>query len=270
MASCLPAGTHGGADPSRSLAWRRIAPESCDDPGMAAGNRRRPGAARRRSVAAALGCCLLATVTASAARGEAGAQERVRFAASVSRCPDTGICVVESRRRYRVEARSDASLVDAVADGADGRSAHAITDFGITLSYELHPVGGRDSDRCRLDRIALRLEVDMLLPRLVDSVLASAERRTSWRRSREGLGRHERGHVDIAVEYAQRLVARLRKLPTDDCRALRLAAGREHMRQSMRHALAQQLYDSRTGSGARQGAVLALPAPRPPQPLQWR
>ena len=227
-------------------------------------------ALRRRQHRIAVLLALLvaaATPTAVAAARGAAAQEPVHWAASLARCPDTGICVVESRRRYRVDARSDAALLDAVAAGEGAQSAHAITDFGITLSYELHPLA---AGRCRLERLALRLEVDMLLPRLADSVLASADRRTSWRRSREGLGRHERGHLDIAVEHAQRLTARVRALPADDGRALRPAAGREHLRQTMRHALAQELYDARTGSGARQGAVLALPPPRPPEPLRWR
>ena len=194
-----------------------------------------------------------------AGAGEARARAwDVTAAEDISACPDVGLCVVESRTRYRVEGRSDRHFVDELKDAGarEAQSAHALTEFGITLSYDLqaHPEG------CRIERIGMRMEVDMQLPRLVDDVRSSAERRSQWRQAREGLNRHERGHVDLAYEHAGRLLEALHALPVSaDCGGARRAAGREYMRHSMRHALAQQLYDQRTGSGARQGAVVALP-----------
>lgn len=212
---------------------------------------------------------LAAIVLAGAGQGRAGAMGAAEAGVadgrpavdahtveSLSSCPPTGLCVVHSRTRYRVEAGSDRQLTDALREGS-AAGAHALTDFGLTLSYDLY----EEAAGCRIDRIAVQLEIDMQLPRLADDVRASSERRTRWRQAREGLNRHEHGHIDIALEHAERLLEALHALPTSaDCHAARRVAGRQYMRLAMRHSLAQQLYDLRTDSGARQGAVIAFPA----------
>lgn len=196
-----------------------------------------------------------ATVTDGPYAQWPGAVE-TRTVESLSSCPPTGLCVVHSRSRYRVEGGSDRQLTEALRDGSPA-GAHALTDFGLTLSYDLY----EEAAGCRIDRIAVQLEIQMQLPRLADDVRASAERRARWRHAREGLNRHEHGHIDIALEHAERLLEALHDLPTSgDCRAARRVAGRQYMRLAMRHSLAQQIYDLRTGSGARQGAVIAFPA----------
>lgn len=176
-------------------------------------------------------------------------------------CPRLGLCVVETESHYPLDAASLRALLAAVEEGGldHGRGrAHALSDVALDLSYV--PEAGPDG--CRLEQVALRLEVELRLPEFV-----GAERSPVLQAQADALAialrRHERGHVHIVMEHAHSLLAALlEQPPAPDCRSAQAAASRLQLRHGLRHSLAQQRYDARTGHGAGQGARLQRrPAP---------
>lgn len=224
--------------------------------------------ARRRCsarVAAALGWIALAGI---AARPVAAPLSLVEGAVgSPARCPGRGVCVVEARSRYPMDAQSVRHLLQAVEEGGlphPGGRAHALSGFELVIAYT--PVD--QAGRCTLEGLRLRLEVALWLPEFVGSDSASERVRAQAAALGAALLHHEEGHVHIALAHAHALLAELHALPPAvDCRNARDAVARLQIRHSLRHELAQQRYDARTRHGAAQGAVLerwrdAAPASR--------
>lgn len=126
---------------------------------------------------------------------------------------------------------------------------HATTRYTLNWMFVVSPLG--NSGSCRLDNIRVGVHINQILPVFPD--MPADSRLANYRLA---LQAHENGHKTITLDYANRLTDALRQTPALPCSMLHAQTG--VTTQSYLHMIeaANTLYDSRTGHGETQGAVL--------------
>jgi predicted secreted Zn-dependent protease len=135
----------------------------------------------------------------------------------------------------------------------DGNIFDALTSWDVRWEYDYDRTG----NGCSADDFRTIVDVTIRYPRWISNDGAPAPLADAWDAYLHSLILHEQGHRDIAVAAADglsRAVAALRPAATcaDLDRSVE-ALGRSSMKQL---SLDQRAYDSETGHGALQGAVL--------------
>ena len=97
------------------------------------------------------------------------------------------------------------------------------------------------------------------MPRLGSDSGVAPEDILEWRRHSTSLWRHEEGHAARALRAAAEMRDSLWTLHTPSCTALQSSASRAITAVMAKYRMLQADYDTRTGHGARQGAMLLLP-----------
>lgn len=126
---------------------------------------------------------------------------------------------------------------------------HATTRYTVNWTFVVSPLG--NSGSCRLDNIRVGVHINQILP-----VFPDAQNNGQLAAYRAALQAHEDGHKTITIDHANRLTDALRNTPALPCAMLR--AQTDVTTQSYLQLIngANASYDSRTGHGATQGAVL--------------
>jgi predicted secreted Zn-dependent protease len=181
-------------------------------------------------------------------------------AQAAERAPSTaeGFEVIRRENVLVIEAANRRDLSRALFDLRRARGWHGQTALVFEQQAELVPRGAG----CRLEAVRTTLVVTVTLPRLHrhGAALDDPVFERLWQAAVNGLRVHEEGHVAIGIEGARIAHARLLAAgPFADCRAARRMLMREEFRFRHHQAVQHERYDRRTGSGARQGAVLAPP-----------
>lgn len=132
----------------------------------------------------------------------------------------------------------------------DGTPRWGITRYHLGWEFQHR----RDAQQCRAEPLTVRLRLKTVLPSWEQRDQAPADQQANWAVLSRALAAHEEGHVRIAKECANALLAALEKLPaSSDCEQmrsqLRVAGEAELDRCDARH----QEYDHRTRNGYLQG-----------------
>ncbi len=132
-----------------------------------------------------------------------------------------------------------------------GRHNDAYTKWFVTWNYTYKNVSGR----CAIATVSTIAKAVITFPRLKADAAAPSGVKQAFARYREKLLVHEKGHVQIGVDIANRVEDGIRALPpVPDCAALGRSAnalGNGLIREGQRMDLD---YDARTNHGATQGA----------------
>jgi predicted secreted Zn-dependent protease len=187
---------------------------------------------------------------------------------------DGDVEIVERRSYYDVRARDFADLRAQMRKlqlhGPADDPSSARTHQHLDVSYELE----KNGDACRMRDLAIRVEVEIVLPRLVAGGSLGRDADARWDEMIKALGAHEDGHRDNVVRAAHELGDRLRGLEGTDCRKLKREAQRIHDAVVTRMQIRDQRYDERTAHGIRQGSELTGAAEerdrRGQLPESWR
>ena len=216
--------------------------------------RAKPGPWRRLMLGPSLCLCLAAASAASLERGQAGAADRPadRHAMPIP------VRVEQTSSDYLLDAVSFAELIEQIEsrrpDALSRSGSHALTELNLGIQYTLMP----GAQSCRLHKPELILRMRQHLPRWQPRETVHSSLSARWDRMLAGLDAHEQGHQALAEESAQRMALQLADLePASNCRALLHQVERVWMREWTRMELKHAVYDRRTQSGARQGAVLS-------------
>lgn len=177
--------------------------------------------------------------------------------AATDGAPSTeGLRYIEERRYYDVVASNLEQLRKRMKalqlHGPNDDPSSGMTLQTIKVQYDAEHIDGG----CKLGDIAVSVEIEIVLPRLVAPRRASRDMKERWTKMIDGLTRHEEGHRDNAVRAGRELLERLKALPPTPCRDLRRAADRVHDNVVNRMQLRDQIYDQRTEHGVRQGSIL--------------
>ncbi|MCA9327145.1 DUF922 domain-containing protein [Candidatus Saccharibacteria bacterium] len=163
--------------------------------------------------------------------------------------------VVDTPTHYQVYGSSIPELRTAIENcplrRANG-AYHASTSYQLNWSYAVSVSG----TTCRLTNVKIGLHVSQYMPAFVPTSSTPAGTKNAWNRYIANLQTHENGHVAIDTDYAQRLTNTLQNMGSVDC------ANPKNQVQTIINSYvtmlnaANELYDSQTGHGATQGAVL--------------
>lgn len=129
---------------------------------------------------------------------------------------------------------------------------HAITARQINWSYTT----AQTSDACTLQNLHVGLHIAQLLPTFRPTSSTPAGVAAAWNTYATNLAAHENGHVALATQHIDQLVARLQAIGPMRCDLLKSQIAL--MISSELAILNSQdaLYDAHTNHGATQGAVL--------------
>lgn len=98
--------------------------------------------------------------------------------------------------------------------------------------------------KCRINKFAVTLVTNIIMPRWMDSENAPAEVRAQWPRVLSSIRTHEDGHKAIGIEGANVLARRLKSLPAyENCRELNRVIRSEGERIYGEYALANRAFD---------------------------
>lgn len=163
--------------------------------------------------------------------------------------------VVDSPAHYQVYGSSISGLRSAIEScplrRANGHY-HASTSYQLNWSYAVVVSG----TTCTLTNIRVGLHVSQYMPLFVPTATTPATTTSAWNRYISNLKTHEDGHVAIDVDHAQRLTATLQSMGAVDCGNPRNQVQTVINSYVTMLNAANDLYDSQTGHGATQGAVL--------------
>lgn len=153
-----------------------------------------------------------------------------------------GLEVTERTERYLLDGRTAPDLyaaMDSLSPLVNGRRHHASTDV------ETEPrVSTIDGVTCDPRATTLRVTLTVTLPEWRPPRSADAGLRERWRRFREALERHERGHQDIGLYFAEAMLREARALTATDCAELQRALS--SLRAAGELARIQRRYDDET------------------------
>jgi predicted secreted Zn-dependent protease len=111
---------------------------------------------------------------------------------------------------------------------------------------------------CQTSLPAVEVNIRYIVPRLVADTV-DEEDMLEWRRYLVSLWRHEEGHGIRALREASEMRDSLSSVRTTSCAALNASVNRALDAVSRKYRRLQNEYDTRTGHGARQGAILLMP-----------
>lgn len=139
-----------------------------------------------------------------------------------------------------------------VNDSLEGRFA-ASTDWSLNWAFDY--AGGADG-LCRVTAASVAINIGMVFPAWQQTPGASAGLATSWQRFITNLKTHENGHLQLDQSGAARLLSDLQSFPATSCDSIvaQATAKADSNIRALNQANAD--YDSATGHGETQGAVL--------------
>jgi predicted secreted Zn-dependent protease len=123
---------------------------------------------------------------------------------------------------------------------------------------------------CEARLPSIDLTIHYTMPRLVSDSGVAPEDALEWRRHAMSLWRHEEGHALRALRAAAEMRDSLSRVRAPSCASLQPTIARAMDAVERKYRALQEAYDARTGHGARQGAVLALPGVRLPVDTTYR
>lgn len=188
----------------------------------------------------------------------AASLERDRSAMPAAEGAAIPVRIELSSADYLLDAVNFGELIEQIEsrrpEALSRRGSHALTELNLGIQYTLVP----GAQSCRLHRPELILRMRQHLPRWQPRDAVNGSLSARWDSMVAGLDAHEQGHQDLAEESAQRMALKLAEIaPASSCRDLLHQVERVWMREWTRMELKHSIYDQRTQSGARQGAVLS-------------
>lgn len=129
---------------------------------------------------------------------------------------------------------------------------HAVTTYQLNWSYGI----AADANGCSLTSVRVGLHVNQFMPLFVPSSTTPSVTQSTWSNYANSLQTHEDGHTAIDTRYAEQLVAALQNLRNIPCNTLDSQAKTTVQSYVTMLNAANELYDSQTGHGTTQGAVL--------------
>ena len=111
---------------------------------------------------------------------------------------------------------------------------------------------------CKLARVSVGIHVAVALPSWAAGPAAAPGLADAWQTYIAALTLHEQGHVDRDVASAQQLVNDLTALGPVDCGSLSLQVTSLATKSGVALAQSNLDYDTETGHGRTQGAILTM------------
>ena len=162
----------------------------------------------------------------------------------------------ETSATYPVHGSSATALEQAMRASGLSELSHgdaaAQTEEQLSISHYCR----RYADGYALEKASVRLEIKTTLPAWEDRAQASAELTWRWDKLFAALSKHEAGHRQIALDYAEKLRRDLGGLrPAASCEAAQAAANELFSRRVSELNRAQSDYDRETRHGILQGTA---------------
>jgi len=129
---------------------------------------------------------------------------------------------------------------------------HAITARQINWSYGT----SQNGDVCTLVGLHFGLHIAQLLPTFSPDASTPASVAAAWNTYATNLATHENGHVAIATQHVNQLIAQLQAMGPMPCSQLKSQVELTIASELAILNTEDALYDARTNHGATQGAVL--------------
>jgi len=143
------------------------------------------------------------------------------YAAQASAQSTAGVRVETREQRYELPEVTLTAVIERLnstsLEGSEAPLAQGLTQYDIQPDWRPTAAGGR----CRASGVELHVRIVITLPVWPGAPRRPASERTSWQTIESAIREHEYTHRDLTVEAAEALVASLRGLETNGCRALR-------------------------------------------------
>lgn len=153
-------------------------------------------------------------------------------------------------RHYDVNGLTHQEVVRSIA-ARGPKGFHALATW--KPSYQFWST--REGSQCRVSRVQLHLEADILMPRWVDAARAPAELVRRWDRHYAALMLHEQGHIQHGREFGVIARKAIMGLPPVPCEEIQARVERLFAELSRDYGDRDADYDRRTNHGQTQGAV---------------
>ena len=134
-----------------------------------------------------------------------------------------------------------------------GERFAASTDYALNWAFDF---ASGDDGLCRVTAASVALNVSVVYPSWQPSSGAAAGLDASWRKFITSLSAHENGHVQINQAGAAQLLAGLQGFPATSCDTIVAQVTAKATADIQAINQSNDRYDSNTGHGATQGAVL--------------
>ena len=161
---------------------------------------------------------------------------------------DTGYYQVYGSSLQQLRAQVQACKYRAAVAG----DYHAVTARQINWSYSI----SQTDNVCTLQNLHVGLHIAQLLPTFVADSTTPASVAAIWNTYAANLAAHENGHVALATRYAEGLAAKLQAIGPMPCSLFKTQVEVTISTELTMLNTEDALYDSKTGHGATQGAVL--------------
>lgn len=102
-------------------------------------------------------------------------------------------------------------------EGPDAPPSQGLTRYHIQPEWSPRPGGGV----CRVDRLQVHVDVDILLPRWVEVRERPVLEQARWNTIEAAIREHEYSHGDLVIEAAEALAGQLSALEARGCGTLR-------------------------------------------------
>jgi len=163
---------------------------------------------------------------------------------------------VDTPQTYQIYGRSLPDLRRAIDACAPRRAAagnyHAITAYQASWTYKV----ANNGSTCSLSNVKVAVHIGQYMPHFSPTSQTPLEVSAAWRVYASSLTSHEAGHVAINADYTARMSSALQALQNVDCSSIATQAATTARSYMTMLNTANDIYDSQTGHGATQGAIL--------------